>query len=77
MAKGPAAEQADQGEDGNTPPPHPGPLKTTTLLLPAGTVLYRVHHKRYAANQFNPGVAGNARFSPIRNGEGVWGATEQ
>jgi hypothetical protein len=28
-------------------------------------VMHRVHQDRYAAGQFNPGVTGNARFSPI------------
>ncbi|MGP1615875.1 MAG: RES family NAD+ phosphorylase, partial [Pollutimonas bauzanensis] len=32
--------------------------------------LQRVHQDKYAATQFNPGVLGNARFSPIRNDRG-------
>jgi len=30
-------------------------------------VLHRVHQSKYQADQFNPGVQGNARFSPIHN----------
>lgn len=32
--------------------------------------LHRIHLEKYAASQFNPGVEGNARFSPIRNAAG-------
>jgi hypothetical protein len=39
----------------------------STTSWPAGTVLHRVHHSQYGGVQFNPGVQGNARFSPIRN----------
>lgn len=75
MAKRPARakgvlEQPEQEEAGSTPLPHPGPLKTTILPVRAGTVLHRVHQEQYATDQFNPGVKGNARFSPIQNAEG-------
>ena len=75
MAKRPVREemapkQQDQHEDENTPAPHAGPLKTTIYSLIKGTVLHRVHHEQYAADQFNPGLRGNARFSPIQNAEG-------
>jgi len=35
--------------------------------LAQGKVLHRAHPDRYRADQFNPGVQGNARFSPIKN----------
>lgn len=35
-----------------------------------GTVLHRVHQSQFQADQFNPGVRGNARFSPIQNDQG-------
>lgn len=78
MAKGPArknalpepVEQAGQDGAGDMPLPYSGHLKTTTMQLKAGSVLYRVHQQQYAADQFNPGVAGNARFSPICNAAG-------
>lgn len=51
--------------------PAPGPALSITLMqLDAGTVLHRVHLDRYEPAQFNPGVAGNARFSPIRDERG-------
>ncbi|MEY8709178.1 RES family NAD+ phosphorylase [Mangrovibacter phragmitis] len=57
-------------QGGGAPLPHAGPLKTTTFLLNKGTVLHRVHLEQYAADQFNPGLQGNARFSPITNAQG-------
>ena len=75
MAKPPArdkaaAEPPEQREAGTTPLPPAGPLKTTPYSLKKGTVLHRVHHEQYAADQFNPGRRGNARFSPIQDAEG-------
>jgi hypothetical protein len=40
------------------------------MTLPKGQSLARVHPERFDATQFNPGAAGNARFSPIRNDKG-------
>ena len=34
------------------------------------TVIHRVHQDHYAGDQFNPGLKGNARFSPIENALG-------
>lgn len=53
-------------ESSVTPAP-PATLHLSSLVLPAGTVLHRIHLDRYSARQFNPGVQGNARFSPIRD----------
>lgn len=50
--------------------PHSGQLKTTSYLLPKGTLLHRIHQQQYRAEQFNPGLYGNARFSPIKDGQG-------
>lgn len=58
--------------DGGTPPP-PATLQPTLLTLitlPAGRTLHRVHQGKYLPAQFNPGVAGNARFSPITDAAG-------
>jgi hypothetical protein len=52
-----------------TPVP-PAMLHITFYTLARGTVLHRVHLSKYAAEQFNPGLQGNARFSPIRTDEG-------
>ncbi|MDO4683074.1 MAG: RES family NAD+ phosphorylase [Lautropia sp.] len=46
------------------------PLALTEWVLSAGTTLHRVHLGRYGATQFNPGIQGNARFSPIHNDRG-------
>lgn len=37
------------------------------MTWPKDTALHRVHLQKYAGDAFNPGVQGNARFSPIRN----------
>lgn len=51
---------------GATPPP-PERLHLSIVTLPKGQVLHRVHLVRHEAAQFNPGIQGNARFSPIRD----------
>lgn len=60
-------------EPGETPstitPVPPDTLHVTMATLAAGDVLHRVHLDQYAADQFNPGVLGNARFSPIRDAQ--------
>lgn len=52
-----------------TPAP-PDHLHVTLTRLNAGDMLHRVHLEKYGADQFNPGVHGNARFSPIRDERG-------
>lgn len=52
-------------EDVFTTPAPPAKLHITLTELPAGKPLHRVHQGKYQAAQFNPGVQGNARFSPI------------
>jgi hypothetical protein len=42
----------------------------TLQILLKGRMLQRVHQDKYAAAQFNPGMQGNARFSPLRNEQG-------
>lgn len=53
----------------DTPAPPEG-LQVTLVTVLAGVVLHRVHLDAYAADQFNRGVAGNARFSPIQDDGG-------
>jgi hypothetical protein len=48
----------------------PSTLHITTTSWPAGLTLHRVHHRDYGAVQFNPGLKGNARFSPIADAQG-------
>jgi hypothetical protein len=45
-----------------------GLVKTTSW--PAGVTIHRIHPDQYGAAEFNPGVAGNARFSPIVDAKG-------
>ncbi len=40
------------------------------LPWPKGRTIHRIHLTNYGAAQFNPGVAGNARFSPITAANG-------
>lgn len=65
MAKAPAATTTP----GVACPPPPT-LHLTTTSWPAGLTLHRVHHLDYGAVQFNPGIKGNARFSPIADAAG-------
>ncbi|TPM44149.1 RES domain-containing protein [Mesorhizobium sp. B2-3-2] len=41
-----------------------------TMTWSAGRVIHRIHLNLYGGNVFNPGVRGNARFSPIGNSVG-------
>lgn len=52
-----------------TPKP-PATLYVTLWKLPSRQVLHRVHQDLYKADQFNPSLKGNARFSPIRDAGG-------
>jgi hypothetical protein len=49
-----------------SPPPI---LHITLTSWPAGMVLHRIHKLDYGAVQFNPGIVGNARFSPIADAD--------
>ncbi len=40
------------------------------MVWPRGQLIHRIHLDRYAPEAFNPGLAGNARFSPIRSTAG-------
>ncbi len=48
----------------------PATLHVTPFVWPAGRPIHRIHLTRFAAAAFNPGVRGNARFSPISNAHG-------
>lgn len=48
----------------------PASLHVTPTVWPAGRPIHRIHLKAFAAAGFNPGVRGNARFSPIANARG-------
>lgn len=47
-----------------------GELRLTLMEWPKGQLLHRVHQDKYLATQFNPGMQGNARFSPIQDEKG-------
>lgn len=51
-------------------PALPGKLHVTLTSLVKGEVLHRVHQSKYLAEELNPGVQGNARFSPIQDEHG-------
>jgi hypothetical protein len=40
------------------------------MIWPKGQVIHRIHLDLYLAAQFNPGIKGNARFSPIKDTKG-------
>lgn len=52
---------------GDSTPFPPSSLAMTLLTLPRGSILHRVHRDIYSGTTFNPGLQGNARFSPIRD----------
>ncbi|WP_418648288.1 RES family NAD+ phosphorylase [Thauera butanivorans] len=56
-------------DDHLTPKP-PATLHVTSVTLARGQALHRVHSNEYNGDQFNPGLKGNARFSPIRKAKG-------
>lgn len=49
----------------------PTELNVTIVTWKKGAPIYRIHLDSYNGNQFNPGLQGNARFSPIKNTKGV------
>jgi hypothetical protein len=65
-----AAASKSKAASASTVPDPPAVLHITTAAWKAGAVLHRVHLDVYAAEAFNPGVKGNARFSPIVDAAG-------
>jgi hypothetical protein len=66
----PAGGAASPEPSSSATPALPDDLHVTLTRLSAGDVLHRVHLEKYEAGQFNPGIHGNARFSPIRDERG-------
>ncbi|MEI2263897.1 RES family NAD+ phosphorylase [Erwinia sp. CGal63] len=65
MAKdGPAVQQKEPLLITPVPPDN---LSVSLITVDAGERLHRIHLDKYRATQFNPGVEGNARFSPIKD----------
>jgi hypothetical protein len=48
----------------------PAVLHVSTTVWPRHEPIHRIHQSLYAPAAFNPGVSGNARFSPIKNKDG-------
>jgi len=48
-----------------------GKLHVTRVSWNSRDVLHRIHHELYPGEVFNPGIAGNARFSPIKDSRGA------
>lgn len=74
MAKSPAKpKHAKAKAPGAATPPPPPDLgaKTSTVIWPKGQIIHRMHLDAYLGDQFNPGLKGNARFSPIVDGAGA------
>ena len=65
-----AGASKSKSASASTVPDPPAVLHITIAAWTAGVVLHRVHLDVYAAEAFNPGVEGNARFSPIVNAAG-------
>lgn len=64
------SEDEPAGSPSSATPEPAGDLHASFTELVEGTVLHRVHQSQYQANRFNPGVRGNARFSPIQDDQG-------
>jgi hypothetical protein len=54
-----------------TAPSPSGSLNVTRFIWQRGKAVHRIHQQKYAPTAFNPGVVGNARFSPIQTLLGV------
>lgn len=72
-ARPPTTPDAGAGASAAAPAaalPPPAPLHVSHMTWPAKVSIHRIHHVQYGGVQFNPGLKGNARFSPIRNAMG-------
>lgn len=49
----------------------PGKLHVSRVRWSSRRVLHRIHHEDYPGDVFNPGIRGNARFSPIKDAAGA------
>jgi hypothetical protein len=69
MVKGPPKAAAPA----SLVPAPPAELKKLVRILawPKDRLLHRIHLNKYGAAAFNPGAAGNARFSPILDASGT------
>src|ERR1700738_2367576 len=56
---------------GVPPPPDDLAKLVNMMTWPKGQVIHRIHLKIYGSSEFNPGLKGNARFSPIKLSDGA------
>lgn len=66
----PTASSSPLAADGHLTPKPPATLYITPVTFSRDQALHRVHSQDYEGDEFNPGLKGNARFSPIRNAQG-------
>lgn len=66
----PAVDSPPPAADSHLTPEPPATLHITSVTLSRKKVLHRVHSEDYEGGEFNPGLKGNARFSPIRTTKG-------
>lgn len=63
-------EESAHSQEANTVRPPPMKLHVTAWTLPTSKAMHRIHQDIYQGDQFNPGVKGNALFSPITDAKG-------
>lgn len=72
MVRGPAKGQPgrDAAGAGAAVLP-PAEIAVSTMEWSVETIIHRVHLSVYASDEFNPGLSGSARFSPIKDALGA------
>ncbi|WP_024513176.1 RES family NAD+ phosphorylase [Bradyrhizobium sp. ARR65] len=70
MAKKPRASRAAARPSGVPAPPADLAKLLNMMAWPKGQIIHRIHLKTYGTSEFNPGLKGNARFSPIKASDG-------
>ncbi|WP_407179966.1 RES family NAD+ phosphorylase [Bradyrhizobium sp. STM 3562] len=70
MAKKSRASPAAARPSGVPAPPANLAKLPNMMAWPKGQIIHRIHLKIYGSSEFNPGLKGNARFSPIKASDG-------
>jgi len=70
------AKKSEAGRVAARPSVVPAPPDDLAKLVkmvtwPKGRIIHRIHLKIYGSSEFNPGLKGNARFSPIKASDGT------
>jgi hypothetical protein len=63
-------EEAEGATAGKAVPPPPI-LHLSRITWKKDQLIHRIHADKYAGNAFNPGLQGNARFSPIKDSRAI------